>query len=179
MRTGPLKEALDKHTGRRGKRQDNNPLKTDLLPYTLAADLIPVQKIENGILVTKDGRYLKIIEVFPVNFLMRSAREQRFVIQAFCQWLKVAPCRFQIRTVARRADIGKYLQKAKEEMEGEENDACKRLQEDYMGLLQNVGLKEAISRRFFLILEYDDPEGRRAEKEDIAAAFDKLGDTAK
>lgn len=179
MRTGPLKEALDKHTGRRGKRQDNNPLKTDLLPYTLAADLIPVQKIENGILVTKDGRYLKIIEVFPVNFLMRSAREQRFVIQAFCQWLKVAPCRFQIRTVARRADIGKYLQKAKEEMEGEENDACKRLQEDYMGLLQNVGLKEAISRRFFLILEYDDPEGRRAEKEDIAAALDNLADTAK
>lgn len=46
-------------------------------------DLLPITKIENGIVATTDGRYIKILEVEPINFLLRSAREQRNVIQAF------------------------------------------------------------------------------------------------
>lgn len=163
----------------RKQTEENGVQEAEVLPYTLASELIPVKKVVNGIIYTKDNRYIKIVEVLPVNFLLRSAKEQRFVIQGFLQWLKVAPCRFQIRTLARRADIGRYVEKAREEMKREENELCRRLQEDYIKLLQEVGLKEAVSRRFFLILEYDDPEAGRAEESDIAAALDNMADTAK
>lgn len=180
FRLGGVREKLGQGTGRSKVPEESPAQETKVLPYTLAAELIPVKKIVNGIIYTGDNRYLKIVEVLPVNFLLRSAKEQRFVIQGFLQWLKVAPCRFQIRTLARRADIGRYLEKAREEMEREENELCRRLQEDYMKLLQEVGLKEAISRRFFLILEYDDPEAARAaEAADIAAALENMADTAK
>lgn len=139
---------------------------------------MPVKKVVDGVIHTTDGRFVRIVEVLPVNFLLRS-REQRFIIQGFLQWLKVSPCRFQIRTVARKADIGKYLEKAREEMEREENGQCRRLQEDYMRLLKDVGLKEAVARRFFLIFEYDRSEERQASEADIAAALSNMAETAK
>lgn len=42
-----------------------------------ANEPFPVEKIENGICYLRDKRYIKIIEVEPINFLLRSAREQR------------------------------------------------------------------------------------------------------
>ena len=37
-------------------------------------DLIPVRNIQNGIIHLSDGRYIKILEVEPINFLLRSVR---------------------------------------------------------------------------------------------------------
>lgn len=141
--------------------------------------MIPVKKISRGIIFTTDGRYLKIVEILPVNFLMRSNKEQRFIIQGFLQWLKVSPCRFQIRTVAQKAEMGEYLEKIDREIAQEENALCRKLQEDYKRLLREVGLKEAISRRFFLVLEYDGDRqdaGEEGEAE-ICAALDNMAQT--
>lgn len=41
------------------------------------ADYLPIEKIQNGIIYTKDHRYVKVVEVVPINFMLRSAREQR------------------------------------------------------------------------------------------------------
>ena len=42
------------------------------------AEYLPVEKIENGIIYTKDHRYVKIVEIIPINFLLRSSREERW-----------------------------------------------------------------------------------------------------
>ena len=47
------------------------------LPYTRAAKEMPIASIRDGILYTTDGRYVKILEALPINFLHRSASEQR------------------------------------------------------------------------------------------------------
>jgi len=47
------------------------------------ADYLPIRKIENGAIYTKDHRYVKVVEVIPINFLLRSAREQRSIIYSF------------------------------------------------------------------------------------------------
>lgn len=163
----------------RGKAEAGRQERGRTLPYTLSALLIPVKKISRGIIFTTDGRYLKIVEILPVNFLMRSNKEQRFIIQGFLQWLKVSPCRFQIRTVAQKAEMGEYLEKIDREIAQEENALCRKLQEDYKMLLREVGLKEAISRRFFLVLEYDGDRqdaGEEGEAE-ICAALDNMAQT--
>ena len=63
------------------------------------ADYLPVSKIENGIIYTKDSRYVKIVEVVPINFLLRSAREQRNIIYSFVSYLKVSPVRLQFKVL--------------------------------------------------------------------------------
>lgn len=65
---------------------------------------LPIQKIENGIVHTKDGRYLKIVEVEPINFLLRSAAEQRGIVYSFLSWLKISPVKLQFKVPTRRAE---------------------------------------------------------------------------
>ena len=70
-------------------------------------DLLPIEKIENGILHTTDDRYIKILEIEPINFLLHSPREQRSVIYSFASLLKVSPVRLIIQDIQGiRAECG-------------------------------------------------------------------------
>jgi len=116
-----------------------------------AAAYLPILKIENGILYTKDRRYVKIIEVVPINFLLRSAREQRNIIYSFVSYLKISPVKLQFKVLTRRADINLHLEAIREEMKTETDERCLALQEDYENLIRRIGSKEAITRRFFIV----------------------------
>ena len=49
-----------------------------------------------------------MIEVVPINFLLRSAREQRSIIYSFISYLKISPVKIQFKVLTKRADINKH-----------------------------------------------------------------------
>ena len=116
---------------------------------------LEIDKIENGVVFTRDGRYLKVIEIEPINFLLRSAREQRNIIYSFVSYLKIAPVKMQFKVIAKKADLNKHLNQVNEEMRNETDERCKAQQLDYIRFIKQIGAKEAVSRRFFLIYEYE------------------------
>ena len=116
---------------------------------------LPVRDIRNGIVETTDGRYLKILEIEPINFALRSSEEQFNIISSFASWLKISPIRLQCKTITRRADSDKHISLVKEELAREDNLQCRALGEDYLRLIQDVGSREALTRRFFLIFQYE------------------------
>ena len=133
------------------------------------ADYLPIEKVENGIIYTKDHRFVKVVEVVPINFMLRSAREQRNIIYSFVSYLKISPVKLQIKILTRRADINRHLDTVRREMAHEENEQCRLMQEDYLNFVQQVGSREAVTRRFFLIFEYEPwANTRRSEQEDEA-----------
>ena len=133
------------------------------------ADYLPIEKVENGIIYTKDHRFVKVVEVVPINFMLRSAREQRNIIYSFVSYLKISPVKLQIKVLTRRADINRHLDTVRQEMVHEENEQCRLMQEDYLNFVQQVGSREAVTRRFFLIFEYEPwANTRRSEQEDEA-----------
>ena len=72
-------------------------------------DYIPIKDLRNGIVETTDGRYLKILEIEPINFLLRSNEEQWGIISTFASWLKISPMRLQFKSVTRKADSDRYV----------------------------------------------------------------------
>ena len=116
---------------------------------------LPIRDIRNGMVETTDGRYLKILEIEPINFALRSSEEQFNIISSFASWLKISPVRLQCKTITRRADSDKHISLVKEELAQEENPQCRALGEDYLRLIQDVGSREALTRRFFLIFQYE------------------------
>ena len=133
------------------------------------ADYLPIEKIANGIIYTKDHRFVKVVEVVPINFMLRSAREQRNIIYSFVSYLKISPVKLQIKVLTRRADINRHLDTVRSEMAQEDNEQCRLMQEDYLDFVQQVGSHEAVTRRFFLIFEYEPWNNtRRSEQEDEA-----------
>ena len=130
---------------------------------------LPIEKIANGIIYTKDHRFVKVVEVVPINFMLRSAREQRNIIYSFVSYLKISPVKLQIKVLTRRADINRHLDTVRREMAQEDNEQCRLMQEDYLDFVQQVGSHEAVTRRFFLIFEYEPWNNtRRSEQEDEA-----------
>ena len=45
--------------------------------------IIPIKQIYKGMIVTEDDRYIKILEVLPINFALRSNEEQDNIIHLF------------------------------------------------------------------------------------------------
>ena len=145
-----------------------------------AAAYLPIRKIENGIVYTKDHRYVKIVEVIPINFLLRSAREQRSIIYSFVSYLKISPVKLQFKVLTKRADINRHLESIKEEMKQETDERCIALQKDYENLIRRIGSKEAITRRFFIVFEYEPFTNTRGNEEaDAISALTTAVRTAK
>ena len=119
-------------------------------------DFIPVKNIRHGIIETNDGRYINILEIEPINFMLRSEEEQLGIISSFANWLKISPMRLQFKSVTRKADSEKHIALLREELKRENNPRCKELAEGYIGLIRDVGSREALTRRFFLIFQYED-----------------------
>ncbi len=136
------------------------------------AEYLPVGKIENGIIYTKDRRFVKIIEVEPINFLLRSAREQRNIIYSFVSYLKISPVKMQFKVLTKKADINRHLSTVQAELERETDPRCMVLQDDYTRLIRQIGSREAITRRFFVVFEHEPMNGpRRGNEESEAIAF--------
>ena len=135
---------------------------------TSVSEYLPIEKIENGIIYTKDKRYIKVIEVLPINFLLRSAREQRSIIYSFVSYLKISPVKMQFKIITKKADTKKHRDIVLKEMEKETDESCRRLQRDYLKLINRIGSKEATTRRFFIAFEYESG-GQRVKNEESEA----------
>ena len=135
-------------------------------------DFIPVKNINYGIIETTDGRYIKILEIEPINFMLRSSEEQFGIISSFASWLKISPMRLQFKSITRKADSDKHVAMVKRELADEENEQCKQLGEGYIRLIKDVGSREALTRRFFLIFQYE--ELHRSDSDDFAKIYSAL-----
>lgn len=136
--------------------------KPEKLSFT--QDFIPIKNLEHGIIETTDGRYIKILEIEPINFMLRSEEEQYEIICSFASWLKISPVHLQFKSITRKADSDKHIAMLRKDMESEESEQCKKLSEGYIRLIRDVGSREALTRRFFLIFQYE--ELRRNENSD-------------
>lgn len=175
------KAKAGKKTLSKNNTAKKSEVKEDYSYLNPAAAYLPIKKIVNGIVYTKDHRYVKIIEIIPINFLLRSAREQRSIIYSFVSYLKISPVKLQFKVLTRRADINRHLEAIQEEMKTETDERCIALQKDYEKLIRQIGSKEAITRRFFIIFQYEPftNSGRNNEELDAINALTTAVRTAR
>lgn len=158
----------------------SSPVKKKKRKFQTLEDYLPVEKIANGIVYTTDHRYVKILEIEPINFLLRSAREQQSIIYSFISYLKISPVKLQIKMISKKADINRHLEQSAKELERESDPRCRELQRDYIQFVRHLSSREAVSRRFFLIFEYEPFNvNRKTEEKEILAALETAAQTAK
>ena len=142
--------------------------------------IIPVVDINHGIAHLSDDRYIKILEVEPINFLLRSVREQKNIISAFASWMKISPVKLQIKVLTKKADISKHLNAIERDMDRENDPKCRELQQDYYNLIKTIGSREAITRRFLIIFEYEPTyNNRKSDYAEIVSTLETAARTAR
>ena len=135
-------------------------------------DFLPIKNIAHGVIETKDGRFIKILEIEPINFMLRSDEEQYGIISSFASWLKISPVKLQFKSFTRKADSDKHIAMVRKELELEENEACRKQGEGYIRFIKDVGNREALTRRFFLIFQYE--EVHRGDNEDPGQIYSTM-----
>lgn len=137
--------------------------------------MVPIVDIQKGVVITEDGRYIKILEILPTNFYLKSSIEQMNMIHYLASYLKIAPPTLQILVCTQRADIDAYCEQMERFYNTETNEACKAMILEDAQLVNYLAAVEAVSRHFNLVFEYT---GLSSDFEDIAKELADQAETA-
>lgn len=131
---------------------------------------LPIRTVRDGIIVTTKNKFIKVMEIFPINFLLKSNLDQTLIVERFESLLRVAPSKFQIKCVSKKAKMEEYLQSIDRETILETNQQCQNMQRQYRTLVSELGETEGISRRFFFAFSFQN------DKRTIANTFEGIRD---
>lgn len=137
---------------------------------------LPVKNVVGGVVITKDNRYIKILEILPVNIYLKSAADRQNIIASYASYLKIAPDSLQIEVRTLPADTSDYIQQMKECLEHEENTQCREMIEDN---IREIGLgiaSEAVRHRFFMVFQYE--TNMRARNNSVLSIVERLNEEA-
>ena len=115
---------------------------------------LPIKNIRGGVVVTRDNRFIKILEVLPVNIYLKSANDRQNIIASYAAWLKIAPDNLQLEARTLPADTADYVERMKGFAEQEENESCREMIEDNIAQIGQGVASDAIRHRFFLVFQY-------------------------
>ena len=137
---------------------------------------VPIKQIKDGIICTKDGRYVKVLEVLSVNFHLKSSMEQETMIYYFASYLKISPDHLQILVRTQHADIDAYCANMEVCFNREQNQNCKEMILETAQTVNQYIENEAVSRRFYLVFSY---EGQSEDFWQISEELEEDAETAR
>ena len=137
---------------------------------------LPIKNIRGGVVVTRDNRFIKILEVLPVNIYLKSANDRQNIIASYAAWLKIAPDNLQLEARTLPADTADYVERRKGLSEQEENESCREMIEDNIAEIGQGVASDAIRHRFFLIFQYE--AHMRSKGRSVAAIIQRLNEEA-
>ena len=123
---------------------------------------LPIKSFNNAINL-KNGDSIKILEVKPINFKLRSDAEQIAILESYKNFLKQCNFEIQIIVQAYKADIKQHLEKVENYSYG--NEKLKNMMNSYKNLVMDiVSQKTSITRRFFIVIKSDKNIDENIEK---------------
>lgn len=125
-------------------------------------EYMPIDRIEDRCIITKGGRFIRILCVVPINFPMLSAEQQNFTIDNFALLLRTCPVNIQLKTMAKSADVEGFIESMQDRIATEKNEKCRAMMQDYINTLRSNATQNGVTRQFFLILEYDEAQSTRS-----------------
>ena len=137
---------------------------------------LPIKNIIGGVVITKDDRFVKILELLPVNVYLKSANDRQNIVSSFAAYLKIAPNDLQMVARTLPADTQAYVEQMRRFAEQEENEDCREMIEDN---IQEIGYgiaSDAMRHRFFLVFQYE--PSMRAKRNTVQAIIQRLNEEA-
>lgn len=116
---------------------------------------LPIADVYNGIVVTRDNRFIKILEFRSQNLLMYSYEKRNNVDSAFEAALRIMPVNVQFKVFSRKADVESLVKPMMKYREHETVSKCQELLDEYITYLRKTAAIDGVTRRFLVIIEYD------------------------
>lgn len=135
-------------------KENNKKKKEKLLRIMSTQMFLPIRDVKDGIICTKDGRFIKVLEFSPINFQLLSNSDQDSIISRFAAALRVMPPICQFKVISRAADATEFIDQILKEMKTETNEKCRELQMEQIELIDEISKMRSVSRRFLVAFPY-------------------------
>lgn len=108
-----------------------------------------------GLIKLKDGRYVAIVEIPPVNFFTKTEEEKRNLVSQFEHKLRVMPVKAQIVTYASPADPYDFINTIKTQSYKPENRLLKEEYDDYIRLCRSCISQLTLHQHYAIVFSSD------------------------
>lgn len=136
-------------------------------------ELYNIEYIDSGMIKTVGGHYLRILEVLPINFDMRSDDEKFSVISGFYGMMFGVKNQVQFKVISTKTDTKEHELSIIESAKQDKTNSQLPLLNAYIDFVQNLGRNSSVSRRFYIIVEY---VAEKESKNNFGAIFQSLED---
>ncbi len=116
-------------------------------------DFVPVQDIQNGMVISKNGSVAIIIQTSAVNFDLLSENEQMAIIGSFAGLLNSLSFSIQIVIRSKKLDISSYLEKLVKAESEQTSPLLKKLMQNYRSFVSSVIREnEVLDKQFYVVI---------------------------
>jgi len=130
---------------------------------------LPFERILcDGIIELKDHSYIKIINVVPINYSLKSELEKIGILNSYKTFLKTCNFDIQILVQSNKEDLSKHILKIKETVKKENDLKLYKISEKYIDFITNLNNeKKSSSKNFYIIIKYKQNDKYKITKEEI------------
>ena len=117
-------------------------------------DWLPFQKIlDNGIIKLEDNLYIKIIQINPINFNLKSELEKEAILNSYKIFLKTCNFDIQILIQSNKEDLSKHISRINSQ-KNIEKENIKKISENYIQYIKKLNQnKKSSNKRFYIIIK--------------------------
>ena len=87
----------------------------------------PISDVRDGIIVTKDGKFVKLMEFSPINYGLRSNEDKNMITAQYAAAIRSFPSVVQIKVLSNRANVEHYISGMVESVRHEKNEGTREL----------------------------------------------------
>ena len=119
---------------------------------------INIRDVSDGIIITNDDRYIRIIEIVPTNFFNKDALEQERIVYQFAQYLNHAPRTMQIKVMSVPETAEDYLKvlRSYKNLPNATKQTREMVDDLAAEIKDTVEIYKLTANRFFVIYEFEE-----------------------
>ena len=138
-------------------------------------DWINIKEIfNNGIIKTKDNKFIKILKVIPINYNLKSDLEKMSILNSYKIFLKTCNFNIQILIQSNKEDLSKHILKIQKNIQKRENRYLKEFSENYIEYINTMNLTQKSSSKNFYIVISKKIDKKEIKKENIEIVKSEL-----
>ena len=139
-------------------------------------DWIPYEYIfEDGTIKLKNKTYIKILQISPINFNLKSSLEKKSILNSYKIFLKTCDFDIQILIQSSKEDLSQHVSKIKD---NNLENSLKEISKKYINFILNLNQKRKSSSKIFYILIKENPVNKKQKitSEDEKIYCEKLNE---
>ncbi len=117
-------------------------------------DAIPKIEIKDGLILMPDGRYIGVIELYPLNYYRKTPEQKAKILNSFDTVFKSNVGKFGIKMVSDYSDAGPISQNLRANCPNQNEPKIKRLLEEYITYIKQLCASGTSVSRYFFLWEY-------------------------